>query len=49
MIVINLGPIPFSEPEAEAMKDFIVDSYSKGVNFQSYISVHSYGQVTNLI
>jgi len=38
------GPIPFSEPEADAMRQYIEDSRDAGVNWKSYISVHSYGQ-----
>ncbi|XP_021961619.1 carboxypeptidase B [Folsomia candida] len=38
------GDTPFSEPETEAMRVFIEQSKQSGVNFQSYISVHSYGQ-----
>jgi hypothetical protein len=43
--VFYLGDQPFSEPEADAMRAYIEEQNAAGVNFQSYISVHSYGQV----
>lgn len=36
------GSVPYSEPEAAALKDFILNSVN--VNWQAFITVHSYGQ-----
>ncbi|CAH0694678.1 unnamed protein product [Spodoptera exigua] len=36
------GPEPFSEPESSAIRDLFMNS---GINFEVYITLHSYGQI----
>jgi hypothetical protein len=38
---IYTGPSPFSEPETRAIRDYLLQTT---INWQVYITVHSYGQ-----
>jgi murein tripeptide amidase MpaA len=42
---IFIGEEPFSEPETRAVKDYILKQIEEGVDFISYITIHSYGQL----
>jgi len=42
---IFIGEAPFSEPETSAVRDYIMDQIAQGVEFISYITIHSYGQL----